>query len=189
MQIVSTLCDLCHATGEDEVAIDTVVVAINKKATELDLCQAHIDEINARLEDLFDIGRRPGNLNLTVSGKAGSKTKDKDGEFGCDRCTRSFATIQGLSMHRTRSHKLMSTTNDARRKRALKAALDGHLPDDMTREEAEALIDQGMCIFEDSHGPFQGRNNVATHMRKMHGVSITELGLANPSGHPAHKGA
>jgi hypothetical protein len=184
MQIVSTLCDLCHAIGKDVVAVETVVVAINKKATELDVCQDDLDEINGRVEDLFEIGRRPGSLNLSVGNS--SKAKVKEGEFTCDRCTRSFQTLQGLSMHRTRTHGMMSTTKDAERKRALKAALDGHLPNDMSHEEAEAMMDKGICIFDDSHGPFSSRTNVATHIRKMHGVSITELGLANPTGRAAH---
>lgn len=188
MQVVSTLCDLCHAERIDTPAVETVTLTINKRGTELDVCQSHHDEINARLEDLFEVGRRPGNLNLVTTGKP---TKTKEGEFGCDRCTRSFATLQGLSMHRTRTHKLQSATKEATRKREAKAALtlvDGHpqLPDGLDPEEATRIIDSGWCIFDSSHGPFHGRSNVATHLRKMHGVSITALGLANPTGSAAH---
>lgn len=187
MQVVSTLCDLCHAERIDTPAVETVTVTINKRGTELDVCQSHHDEINARLEDLFEVGRRPGNLNLVTSSKP---SKTKEGEFGCDRCTRSFATLQGLSMHRTRTHKLMSDTREAKRKRDKKADANGvaELPEGMDLAKAEAMIDDGWCIYDSSHGPFQGRANVGTHLRKMHGVSITALGLAHPTGSLAHHG-
>jgi hypothetical protein len=184
MQIVSTLCDPCHTVGRDTPAVEAVIVSVNKRATELDVCQEHRDEIDARLEDLFEVGRRPGNINLNVGNGKASKTKE--GDFACDRCTRSFPSLQGLSMHRSRTHKVLSTTPEATRKRLVKAALAGELPNGMSHDEASDMLDRGECIFDETHGPFHGRSNVATHIRKMHGVSITDLGLANPTGMAAH---
>lgn len=198
MQVVNTLCDLCHTVGKDVTAVTTMVVAINKKATELDVCSDHSDEIHARLEDVFEVGRRPGNLNLVAPTGNGKPAKNKEGDFACDRCTRSFPTLQGLSMHRSRTHKLMSATKEATRKREVKAAeANGHvselpmetaeLPEGMDRAKAEAMIDDGWCIYDETHGPFQGRSNVGTHLRKQHGVSISALGLAQPTGQAARQ--
>jgi len=186
MQVVSTLCDICHDEGEETPAVQTVVIAVNKNAIETDLCQPHIEYVESRLEQYFQVGRRPGNVNITTSK---GKVAPGGGEFACDHCTRAFATLQGLRMHQTRSHKILSQTKEAIRKREAKAA-GGALPPGMTSDEADALLDKGVCIYDpDDHGPFPNRSGAGSHLRGTHGVSLSALGLSRPPGSRRHAGA
>jgi len=179
MQIVSTLCDIHHNQGESIPAIDTVVITINRKGTELDLCQECIDDLETDTATYFEIGRRPGNINLVT---AKGKVAPGGGEYACDRCTRAFATLQGLRMHQTRAHKVLSQTKEAIRKREAKAA-GGNLPPGMTHEQADAMLDAGKCIYNpDEHGPFSDRSGAGSHIRGIHGVSLSSLGLSRPPG-------
>lgn len=100
MQIVSTLCDRCYENDEQVPSDATTLIEINGRGTEIDLCTKHGEELTDLLAPFYEMGRRPDRLTI----KPVKPSKATSGAFGCAKCPRSFATSQGLAMHRTRAH-------------------------------------------------------------------------------------
>lgn len=189
-QEITTICDVCSSRGQRTEAEETVVVTVNRRAIEADLCVDCNNDLNNGLTYLFQVGRRPETLQLRIptTGKRGKP--QVGGEFACDvaGCEKSFPTLQGLSMHNTRAHGNgqgatrrhtvnPSTHNGSTPIPQLKANRTD-LPDGMTKVEANELIDQGFCPFDIDHGPFKGRMNIGSHLRQAHQASFTSLGLS-----------
>lgn len=180
MQVINTLCDLCMEQQNQKVEADeAVVITVNRNAIEVDLCQHCRSSLDDYLALFYNVGRRPDTLAIR-----NPKPKQRRGteQFDCEvkGCDRSFDSLQGLSMHNTRTHG--NAQGDTRRLKGenvigLKANR-AELPEGMTLEDAQRITDGGGCIFDAHHGPFSGRGNVGSHLRQAHGASLTSLGLS-----------
>lgn len=109
MQKIQTLCDLCHAEHAEEIEASRqgVPIAIGTNVIIVDLCEPHQLMLENTLNPFFLAGRRPDAIVAPPKlSKSGGKKPPAEGDYTCPvtGCIRSFTSMQGLAMHKTRKH-------------------------------------------------------------------------------------
>lgn len=112
-QLITNVCDLCQVEGKDRVeAVGNEQLQQGRRAIVVDLCEKHREDLLQALEPFFAAGRRPD--QPFIPRPTTPRVARPTGEFPCDQegCNRVFSTLQGVSMHKTRSHSMPSPHRD-----------------------------------------------------------------------------
>src|SRR4051812_40105855 len=118
MQITKTLCDRDYSRGKEVTeGVTTITFALGKRQFEVDLCPACHEALNKAVEPFVNDGRRAGRPATAPSSPPRATATDP-GPHKCEEkgCSRSFETVQGLSMHRFRSHAIKNGRAKAKEK-------------------------------------------------------------------------
>jgi hypothetical protein len=148
-QQLITYCDI-HLTKLDERVVGTpfeIAVSGFSGPTLVDLCDEHAQPLAEVLALLVDVGRRPT--------KAANGVKLPSPEFQCPECDYQSISVQGLAMHRTKSHGVLSA-------KKAKAA---------EREATRALASPAALRCPECDFDATSPQGLAAHRRHRHGVA------------------
>lgn len=110
--LIVTTCDRCAAEGVKADGQTYRGLGAMGGTVEIDLCRACYDQT------LGPVTAMLGELGRSPKESLRSSTKK---ETACPECSRTFDSIQGVTLHRRRAHGWVSQSKDAIYQRALKA--------------------------------------------------------------------
>lgn len=116
MQIINNVCDRCFNDDTQVPSDGTTLIEINARGIEVDLCTKHSEELTELLAPYYEVGRRPDRVSVPKAPKSQRvhKATKNDGHYNCleGDCKRFFTSLQGLAMHRYRTHNLPHLSNE-----------------------------------------------------------------------------
>lgn len=107
MQVISTLCDLCHSEGASTPSETITTITVDTNTIEADLCAKHRGILEDALTPFFQAGRRPTKAAISGTRPVVKRGPLPKNETPCreESCDRVFTTKQGEGMHHVRVHR------------------------------------------------------------------------------------